>query len=58
MHADDLEERVEEFAASIFWVLESKRLDRGFERQDKPVLLTAPHEVREFIGIDTETRFV
>ena len=52
----DLEQRLHEFASSIFWILESKRLDRAFERQDKPVLLLAPFEGKDFVGIDTESR--
>ena len=42
----DLEERIQEFVLSLFWVLESKRLDRSYEKSDHPTLLTAPFELR------------
>ena len=52
----DIEERLHEFASSIFWILERKRLDQASERHDKPVLLMAPFENQGFMGIDTESR--
>ncbi|KFM64885.1 hypothetical protein X975_24307, partial [Stegodyphus mimosarum] len=53
---DQLEQDINEFIHSLFWVLESKRLDRSFEKQDKIPLLTAPFEKKNFVGIDTDTR--
>ncbi|XP_064597558.1 trafficking protein particle complex subunit 9-like [Liolophura sinensis] len=52
----DLEERLQEFAASLFFVLESKRLDRSFERSDKMQLLCTPFEKKDYVGVDTDTR--
>lgn len=55
-NCDQLEHDVKEFINSLFWILESKRLDRSFEKQDKIPLLTAPFEKKNFVGIDTDTR--
>ena len=52
----DLEDKMTEFAASLFWVLESKRMDRSLERQDKLMLLMTPFEKKDFVGIDTDSR--
>ncbi|ESO85285.1 hypothetical protein LOTGIDRAFT_130513 [Lottia gigantea] len=54
--AKDLEERLREFVTSLFYVLEGKRLDRSFERADRLQLLCAPSEVKDFVGVDTDTR--
>ncbi|XP_070534446.1 trafficking protein particle complex subunit 9-like [Ptychodera flava] len=51
-----LEDQVREFAASLFWVLESKRLDKSSDKGDRAPLLMAPFEKRDFVGIDTESR--
>ncbi|GFW65545.1 trafficking protein particle complex subunit 9 [Trichonephila clavipes] len=56
-NCDQLEYDVKEFVNSIFWILESKRLDRSFEKQDKIPLLTAPFEKKNFVGIDTDTKY-
>jgi hypothetical protein len=53
----DLEETLQDYVASLFWILDSKRLDRSYERQDKPPLLMTPFEKKESVGIDTDTRF-
>lgn len=54
---DQLEDDVKEFAAALFWVLESKRLDKtNTNRNDKLPLLMAPFERKDIVGIDTETR--
>ncbi|CAL1295465.1 unnamed protein product [Larinioides sclopetarius] len=55
-NCDQLEHDVRELVNSIFWILESKRLDRSFEKQDKIPLLTAPFEKKNFVGIDTDTK--
>lgn len=52
----DLEDKVREFAAALFWVLESKRMDRSLERQDRLTLLMTPFEKKDFVGIDTDSR--
>ncbi len=54
----DLEEKLREFAAALYWVLESKRLDRSQERQEKLPLLMTPFEKKDFVGIDTDSRWV
>ncbi|XP_078584497.1 trafficking protein particle complex subunit 9-like isoform X3 [Branchiostoma floridae x Branchiostoma japonicum] len=54
-----LDETVREFAASLFWVLESKRLQAerlASDKSEKLPLLLAPFEKKDLIGIDTETR--
>lgn len=55
-HCADLEERLKEFVTSLFYVLEGKRLERTFERSDRMVLLYAPFEKKDYIGVDTETK--
>ena len=55
-HANDLEERLKEFATSLFFVLEGKRLDRSFERTERLQLLCAPHEKKVFVGLDTDSK--
>ena len=54
----DLEEKLQDYVASLFWILDSKRLDRSHERQEKPPLLLAPFEKKDSSGIDTDSRFV
>lgn len=50
----DLEEKFTEFALSLFWVLEGKRVDRSFEK--KLTLLMAPFEKKDSGSLDTEAR--
>lgn len=53
---EQIQLRVREFITGLFWVLESKRLDRASEKMDKIPLLTAPFEKKDLIGLDTDTR--
>lgn len=46
----DLESNMMEFISSLFWVLESKRLERTREKIDKVSLLLAPFEKKDFVG--------
>ena len=55
---DQLEDHVKDFASHLFWVLESKRLDRMSDKNDRLPLLMAPFERKDMVGIDTETRYV
>lgn len=52
----ELDKDVENLISSLFWVLESKRLDRSFEKLDKVPLLVAPFENKTLVGVDTDTR--
>ncbi|XP_062121114.1 protein brunelleschi [Drosophila sulfurigaster albostrigata] len=52
----DLETRVSDFLNALFWVLESRRLERSRERAEKVSLLLAPFEKRDFVGLDMESR--
>ncbi|XP_066594178.1 protein brunelleschi [Prorops nasuta] len=53
----DLEVYIMECLNSLFWVLESKRLERSREKVDRGVpLLLAPFEKKDFIGLDLESR--
>lgn len=52
----DLEARVADFLNALFWVLESRRLERSREKADKVSLLLAPFEKRDFVGLDMESR--
>lgn len=56
LEGDKLEKDIQEFAASLVWVLESRRLDRSFEKQERFPLLKAPFESKDFVGLDTESR--
>ncbi|XP_041981752.1 protein brunelleschi [Aricia agestis] len=52
----DLEQNVAELINSLFWVVESKRLERSREKLEKVSLLLAPFEKRDFVGLDMESR--
>ena len=52
----DVEERIKDFVTSLYFVLEGKRLDRSFERNDKGMPLCAPFEKKDFVGVDTEAK--
>lgn len=52
----NLESRITEFVSAIFWILESKRLERTKEKFDKVSLLLAPFEKKDFVGLDMESR--
>lgn len=52
----DLETQVNEFINSLFWVLESKRLERSREKIERVSLLLAPFEKKDFVGLDMESR--
>lgn len=48
---EQIELRVRDFITGLFWVLESKRLDRASEKMDKIPLLIAPFEKKDLIGM-------
>ncbi|KAJ2945686.1 hypothetical protein O0L34_g525 [Tuta absoluta] len=52
----DLEQHVADLINSLFWVVESKRLERSREKVDKVTLLLAPFEKKDFVGLDMESR--
>lgn len=52
----DLETQLNEFVNSLFWVLESKRLERSREKLERVSLLLAPFEKKDFVGLDMESR--
>ncbi|SPP79453.1 protein brunelleschi [Drosophila guanche] len=52
----DLESRIGDFVSALFWVLESRRLERSREKAEKVSLLLAPFEKRDFVGLDMESR--
>ncbi|CAH1976189.1 unnamed protein product [Acanthoscelides obtectus] len=52
----DLETQLNEFINSLFWVLESKRLERSREKLERVSLLLAPFEKKDFVGLDMESR--
>ncbi|CAG0883588.1 unnamed protein product [Darwinula stevensoni] len=53
---DRLESDIIDFVSSLFWVLESKRMEKGLERLEKVPLLCAPFEKKDFVGIDLDSR--
>ncbi|KAB0793804.1 hypothetical protein PPYR_13424 [Photinus pyralis] len=52
----DLENQLTEFINSLFWVLESKRLERSREKLERVSLLLAPFEKKDFVGLDMDSR--
>ncbi|XP_018057662.1 PREDICTED: protein brunelleschi [Atta colombica] len=52
----DLETQTAEYLNFLFWILESKRLERSREKIDRVALLLAPFEKKDFIGLDLESR--
>lgn len=46
----DLEQNVADLINSLFWVVESKRLERSREKLEKVSLLLAPFEKKDFVG--------
>lgn len=46
----NLEANIMEFISALFWILESKRLERTREKIDKVSLLLAPFEKKDFVG--------
>ncbi|KAF5285809.1 hypothetical protein FQA39_LY04270 [Lamprigera yunnana] len=52
----DLENQLIEFINSLFWVLESKRLERSREKIERVSLLLAPFEKKDFVGLDMDSR--
>ncbi|ODN02451.1 Trafficking protein particle complex subunit 9 [Orchesella cincta] len=59
-HSQTLETDIEEFIASLFWILESKRMDKlGLRKADRHLLLNslcAPFEKKDFVGLDLESK--
>ncbi|CAG7822209.1 unnamed protein product [Allacma fusca] len=55
-----LEADIEEFISALFWVLESKRLDKlGLRKADRFLLMSslcAPFEKKDFVGLDLESK--
>lgn len=52
----ELETILTDFIGSLFWILESKRLDRTHDKLDRVPLLLAPFEKKDFVGLDMDTR--
>ncbi|CAG0899462.1 unnamed protein product, partial [Cyprideis torosa] len=53
-----LEADIAQLVASLYWVLEGKRLERSLERPEakQTSLLCAPFERKDFVGIDLDSR--
>lgn len=54
----NLEANITEFISSLFWILESKRLERTREKVDKVSLLLAPFEKKDFVGKLAKAHFI
>lgn len=52
----DIEVQIKEYVNALFWILESKRLEKTKEKIDRVSLLTAPFEAKDFVGLDMESR--
>lgn len=46
----DLEQNVADLVNTLFWIVESKRLERSREKLEKVSLLMAPFEKKDFVG--------
>lgn len=53
---DKLKQDLNDLVASLFFVLESKRLDKSYEKLDKVPLLLAPFENKSLVGLDTDSK--
>ena len=47
---------LEDFISSLFWILESKRVEATRDNSDRLPLLCAPFERKDFVGLDMESR--
>ena len=47
---------IQDFISSLFWILESKRVEATRDTSDKIPLLCAPFERKDFVGLDMESR--
>ena len=52
----NLETKMTDFITAIYYILESKRLERSREKVDRVPLLLAPFEKKDFVGLDLESR--
>ncbi|XP_043267833.1 protein brunelleschi isoform X2 [Venturia canescens] len=52
----ELETEIMECLNLLFWILESKRLERSREKSERVSLIVAPFEKKDFIGLDMESR--
>lgn len=52
----DFENQLIEYINSLFWILESKRLERSREKLERASLILAPFEKKDFVGLDMESR--
>ena len=52
-----LEADIKDLVSSLFWVLESKRLDRSYEKIGRSSLLMAPFEPKTLVGVDNDSRY-
>ena len=46
----------QDFISSLFWILESKRVEWSREGGERSTLLCAPFERKDFVGLDMESR--
>lgn len=54
-----MEEDIKELVASLFWVIESRRLDKSYEKSNNKIPLPmAPFETKYLIGVDTKKRLL
>ena len=52
-----LEADIKDLVSSLFWVIESKRLDRSYEKIGRSTLLMAPFEPKTLVGVDNDSRY-
>lgn len=51
-----MKQDLHDLVASLFYVLESKRLDKSYEKLEKIPLLLAPFENKSLVGLDTDSK--
>ncbi|XP_065583206.1 protein brunelleschi-like isoform X2 [Artemia franciscana] len=54
--SSEIETDLLEFLNSLYWILESKRVNKSMEKIERVILLCAPFERRDVIGIDNDSK--
>ena len=55
-YSSGLKADIQDFISSLFWILESKRVEATRDTSERIPLLCAPFERKDFVGLDMESR--
>jgi len=55
-YSNGLKADIQDFISSLFWILESKRVEATRDTSERIPLLCAPFERKDFVGLDMESR--